>query len=165
MVEVLEKRLGFTGSEKSTELKYRTLLLLFFSAMPFLAQGCAVNPAGFENPATVIIGLYTGPLNHLSAVSVGQCPMYPSCSHYARIAIKKHGPIIGWFMACDRLIRGGRDALNYAPKVPVNGRWRYFDPVFANDFWWQTKKELPATFARQAQKEIKWEVTPINTGP
>ncbi|NOY69955.1 MAG: membrane protein insertion efficiency factor YidD [Deltaproteobacteria bacterium] len=140
-------------------------MLFIFFAIPVLASGCAIYPEGFESPGTAIIGLYTGPLDHLSVVSVGQCPMYPSCSHYARIAIKKHGSVIGWFMACDRLIRCGRDETDYALKVPVNGRWRYFDPVSANDFWRQKEKDIQAPAPRQSEKEVKWIVKPINSNP
>lgn len=159
MVIVLKKE--FRSKAKG----YNALLLLFLFVIPVLTTGCAVNPAGFDNPATVVIGLYTGPLDHLSAVSVGECPMYPSCSHYALNAIKKHGPVIGWFMACDRLIRCGRDALNYAPKVPVNGKWKYFDPVIANDFWWQPGEVASAILLRQNKKEVKWKVKPMDTSP
>jgi len=69
--------------------------------------------------------------------------MYPSCSEYSRSALRKHGPVLGWFMACDRLIRCGRNELDYAPKIPVNGKWRYFDPLSANDFWLKAESLRP----------------------
>lgn len=81
------------------------------------------------------IRVYRGPLDHLNAVRTGHCSMHPSCSNYAQEAIKKHGPAAGTMLACDRLIRCGRDELDYAPKVPVNGKWRYYDPLSINDFW------------------------------
>ncbi|MCF8035423.1 MAG: membrane protein insertion efficiency factor YidD [Desulfobacteraceae bacterium] len=114
-----------------------------------LLAACAGAPrtAGPINPETgplnLLIRIYRGPLDHLSAVRTGRCPMYPSCSHYAQAAIEKHGPLLGSMMACDRLIRCGREELAYAPKIPVNGKWRYNDPVSANDFWFSPGQYPP----------------------
>jgi putative component of membrane protein insertase Oxa1/YidC/SpoIIIJ protein YidD len=83
-----------------------------------------------------ILEIYRGPLNHLSAVRRGECPMYPSCSEYSRLAIRKHGFAVGWAMTVDRLMRCGRDELKQAPRIFVDGGWRYYDPVENNDFWW-----------------------------
>jgi len=69
--------------------------------------------------------------------------MAPSCSVYAAEAFEKHGPIIGWVMTCDRLVRCGRDETRLSPMI-VRNRNRYtYDPVSANDFWWfeEEKKE------------------------
>ncbi|MFC1812143.1 membrane protein insertion efficiency factor YidD [Thermodesulfobacteriota bacterium] len=83
-----------------------------------------------------ILEIYRGPLNHLSAVRRGECPMYPSCSEYSKQAIHKHSFVVGWAMTMDRLMRCGRDEIKLAPKIFVNGEWRYYDPVENNDFWW-----------------------------
>lgn len=83
-----------------------------------------------------ILEIYRGPLNHLSAVRRGECPMYPSCSEYSGLAIRKHGLAVGWMMTMDRLMRCGRDELKLAPPIFVDGEWRYYDPVENNDFWW-----------------------------
>ncbi|MCF8110327.1 MAG: membrane protein insertion efficiency factor YidD [Desulfobacteraceae bacterium] len=110
------------------------------------ATGCAFKqnalpgPKADTGPVGLIIAVYQEPLDHLNAVRTGQCPMYPSCSHYAQAAAEKHGPVIGTMLACDRLIRCGRGALDYAPKIPVNGKWRYYDPLSANDFWFCGKQ-------------------------
>ncbi|MFW5930267.1 MAG: membrane protein insertion efficiency factor YidD [Desulfosalsimonas sp.] len=104
-------------------------------------SGCAFKriadpgPEADTGPLGVIINIYQGPLDHLSAVRTGRCSMYPSCSHYAQAAAEKHGPLVGAMLASDRLIRCGRSELDYAPKIPVNGKWRYYDPLYANDFW------------------------------
>ncbi|MCG8619816.1 MAG: membrane protein insertion efficiency factor YidD, partial [Desulfobacterales bacterium] len=79
--------------------------------------------------------------DHLSAADGNRCPMTPSCSEYAARAIEKHGPVIGWIMASDRLVRCGRDEVKLSPKVISNGQTFVSDPVSANDFWWFQKEE------------------------
>lgn len=82
--------------------------------------------------ATALLDFYRGPLNHLAAVRRGVCPMYPSCSQYARDAIKTHGLALGWVMAHDRLLRCGRDEVLHVPRIWFKGAWKYFDPVENN---------------------------------
>jgi putative component of membrane protein insertase Oxa1/YidC/SpoIIIJ protein YidD len=82
-----------------------------------------------------ILKIYTGPLNHLRSVRRGECPMYPSCSEYSRQAIAHYGFAKGWVMAMDRLMRCGRDEMRLAPRILVNGKWRYYDPIESNDLW------------------------------
>ncbi len=134
----------------------------FSCAMPPPTKTGRIPPAG---PMTEFIDIYRGPLHHLDAVRDGQCPMYPSCSAYALQAIDKHGPLMGWFMACDRLMRCGRDTLKYVPKIPVNGKWKYLDPISANDFWWTPEKNSrrPDTFREKT--EVRWETKQKSTNP
>ncbi|MFW6080538.1 MAG: membrane protein insertion efficiency factor YidD [Desulfosalsimonas sp.] len=113
------------------------------------AVGCS-SAARVNRPVDADTGVinmalraYRGPMDHLAAVRTGRCSMYPSCSHYAQEAIEKHGPAVGTMLACDRLIRCGRSESDYAPKVPVNGKWRYYDPLSINDFWFSGGK-MPA---------------------
>ena len=68
--------------------------------------------------------------------------MYPSCSEYSLQALEKHGPTVGWVMSMDRLTRCGRDEAKTAPRVRVNGQWKFYDPVDANDFWWQPARSV-----------------------
>lgn len=91
------------------------------------------------NPLSLMIGFYRGPLNHLSAVRSGECPMYPSDSEYSLQSIQKHGMLPGFIMTMDRLMRCGRDETKLSPKVFVSGKWKYYDPVENNDFWWSDK--------------------------
>ncbi len=54
-------------------------------------------PAGAEAGGGVFSGairFYQGPLGHLDAVRRGPCPMFPSCSEYARQAVAAHGPLV-----------------------------------------------------------------------
>jgi len=104
--------------------------------------GCSAGSAGVMkeapsfSPFSGLVSLYRGPLNHLAAVRHGECPMAPTCSEYAREAVDKHGEVMGWIMASDRLMRCGRDEMHLAPKINIDGEWRYYDPVERNDFWW-----------------------------
>lgn len=108
----------------------RIALILFLG-------GCA-HATGGGGPFSTLVGLYRGPLNHLSAVRHGTCPMHPSCSEYARQAVAAHGELIGWFMACDRLMRCGRDEVRRSPVVRAGGGFRVADSLERNDFWWAT---------------------------
>ncbi len=42
---------------------------------------------------------------------------------------------MGWVMACDRLVRCGRDEVKISPHIRINSRDYVYDPVGANDFW------------------------------
>jgi uncharacterized protein len=105
-------------------------------------KSCPVESA---THTPVLLQIYQGPLNHLSAVRRGECPMVPSCSEFSGQAIEKHGVVVGWIMSVDRLLRCGRDELNSARQVFAGGQWKAADPVENNDFWWAStqKSGLP----------------------
>lgn len=94
------------------------------------------NPASHFNPMVSAIQFYRGPLNHLSAVRFGECPMYPSDSEYSLESFEKHGWVLGWIMTMDRLLRCGRDETRRSPPVRMDGKWKIYDPLVNNDFWW-----------------------------
>lgn len=75
--------------------------------------------------------------------------MYPSCSAYAQQVFKKHGPLLGWMMSCDRLVRCGRDEASISRKVRAEGQILIYDPVAANDFWWFQKKQTGLESSKQ----------------
>jgi putative component of membrane protein insertase Oxa1/YidC/SpoIIIJ protein YidD len=75
----------------------------------------------------------------ISPIDGDRCPMYPSCTRYAKESIRKHGALIGWVMAMDRLVRCGRDEKTISrPYFSGNKKWIH-DPVENNDFWWVDK--------------------------
>jgi putative component of membrane protein insertase Oxa1/YidC/SpoIIIJ protein YidD len=74
--------------------------------------------------------------HYLSRADGNRCPMTPSCSSYALTAIERHGALLGWIMACDRLMRCGRDELTHSPSVITRHGVRCRDTVENNDFWW-----------------------------
>jgi putative component of membrane protein insertase Oxa1/YidC/SpoIIIJ protein YidD len=97
-----------------------------------------VSTPSFQ-PMTVLIDFYQGPLNHCSAVRYGECPMYPSCSEYAKQAFQKYGVFVGTMIAADRLMRCGRDELKSAPLIFVDGKMKYYDPLEQNTSWWDKR--------------------------
>lgn len=123
----------------SPRSKVRTIfLILIWMLMPCLlpaaaAGGDTAGPAGSR-----IIGFYQ---NHLSGAAGGRCPMFPSCSAYADRAIEKHGPVKGWIMTFDRVMRCGRSETRLAPEIRISGQVRTHDPVSVNDFWWFSPPE------------------------
>jgi putative component of membrane protein insertase Oxa1/YidC/SpoIIIJ protein YidD len=72
----------------------------------------------------VLFDVYRG---FISPVNGSNCPMYPSCSRFARLAIDEFGPARGFLAAMDRLHRCGHD-LYYYELVFDSGRWLRYDP-------------------------------------
>ena len=64
-----------------------------------------------------------------------QCRFQPSCSAYARQAIKKHGALVGVVLTTERLMHEGNEE-QVASRIKKYGIWRVYDPVEANDRWW-----------------------------
>lgn len=56
------------------------------------------------------------------------CPMFPSCSTYGLIALRRIGPYYGTLAIIDRLNRCNHDTYLY-PLKTVNGSLYYYDPV------------------------------------
>jgi len=67
-----------------------------------------------------------------------RCPSIPSCSAYSAQAMKKHGFFVGWMMTVDRLIHEGKEETLVSTVVHSEGKWKIFDPVENNDFWWHS---------------------------
>lgn len=77
--------------------------------------------------------------HYLSPIDGKECPMYPSCSEYSLLCLKKHGAFVGWMMSCDRLLHEANE-MRQAPLIYVNGEVRFHDPVENNDFWWHSER-------------------------
>ncbi|WP_457551877.1 membrane protein insertion efficiency factor YidD [Desulfobacula sp.] len=108
---------------------------IYFIILLFLFFHWTIPSVQAEN---IVVKFYQ---ENISPVDGDRCPMYPSCSVYASQAIEKHGLLIGWIMACDRLVRCGRDEVHKSKTIIASGRKLIYDPVEANDFWWFKKKE------------------------
>lgn len=124
-------------STKKTFVKSMLFLILSILIVSCSYSNPMQTEAGREtDPLSSMTRFYRGPLNHLSAVRPGECPMYPSDSEYSLQSTQKHGMMIGWIMTMDRLMRCGRDETKLSPEVFINGKLKTYDPVEQNDFWW-----------------------------
>lgn len=90
------------------------------------------EPAGF-NFGAWLVGFYR---DNISPVKGYDCPSFPSCSTYSVQAMRKHGFFIGWMMTVDRMIHEGKEETRVSPLIYSEGKWKIFDPVENNDFWW-----------------------------
>lgn len=68
----------------------------------------------------------------ISAADGDRCAMTPSCSAYAAESIRSYGFFEGYLMACDRLIRCGRDELNHSPIIKTGDDHLCLDPPNEN---------------------------------
>ena len=91
------------------------------------------NQGSRATPGTWFVSFYRA---HISPVDGDRCPSVPSCSSYCNMAINKHGFLIGWMMTVDRLIHEGEAETAVSPTVLSEGKWKIYDPVENNDFWW-----------------------------
>ena len=71
---------------------------------------------------------------YISPLDGARCPMYPTCSAYARQALHKHGALLGVFMTADRLMHEGDPVEQQEPLLKWGHR-RYFDPLEKNNYW------------------------------
>jgi putative membrane protein insertion efficiency factor len=83
-------------------------------------------------PFLWLLKIYQG---FISPIDGDRCPMYPTCSRYSILAIRKHGPFLGVIMTSDRLLHEA-DEQPMVPVIQIGNRYRYADPVDNNDFWW-----------------------------
>ncbi len=125
-------------SNFSIVFAFLAVLLLPAAATEARAQGPSADD-GFSAGDILVypVRFYQ---KYLSGADGDRCPMHPSCSSYAVQAVKKHGPLIGYFMACDRLMRCGRDEKYIGQPVMKDGKQKIYDPVSNNDFWWYDNK-------------------------
>lgn len=142
-------------------IRHRLSAIILVLALSF--PGCAArnpvveNTGNNDSPLSAMIRFYQGPLDHLSSVRVGACPMHPNCSEFALSAMERHGFFLGWAMACDRLMRCGGDETHLAPEVIVDGRFRYIDTLEQNDCWWfQHSKNDPPIGTRPLNPSREW---------
>ena len=120
--------------------KRLTSTLLLLGLLNFACYGkafCQTSPPRGEsvgfNPALWLVNLYR---DHVSPIDGDRCPSLPTCSSYSVQAMQKHGFFLGWMMTVDRLLHEGQEETKVSPVVYHEGKWRIFDPVQSNDFWW-----------------------------
>ncbi len=119
----------------------KCILMILLAGLIFADMTpCLANDTSGKNEESFAGGVFLFPVElfakYISRADGDRCPMYPSCSGYSKEAVKKHGPLIGWIMTCDRLMRCGRDEKNHSPSIAAGEKIKTFDPVSNNDFWW-----------------------------
>lgn len=123
---------------RDTLRRFRCLLVIL-PALCCLFANTAMADSPVATPKSSF-SLWSPPIKffqkYISRADGDRCPMYPSCSHYASQAFKRHGAMKGWILTCDRLLRCGHDEVRLSPKVRVKGKPRTYDPVKANTRWW-----------------------------
>jgi putative component of membrane protein insertase Oxa1/YidC/SpoIIIJ protein YidD len=89
----------------------------------------------------------------ISPADGSSCLLYPTCSGYSVLSLRKHGPILGFIMTSERVMRNHTG--EYYPSIWKFGRWRNYDPVEANDFWFpsEVRKAEAAQAARAKELE------------
>ena len=113
---------------------YAILIVIWAGADPVFAGESKVESTPPGSTGSLAIELFQ---KSLSKADGDRCPMYPSCSHYASQALKRHGTIKGWMLTFDRLLRCGHDEVRRSPKVRVKNGLRTFDPLETNTRWWR----------------------------
>ena len=111
-------------------------VLLGLCSCAITAENGSPSPFTAETPPPALSSPLTFFRKYISSADGDRCPMHPSCSTYSSEAFHKHGPVLGWIMTADRLMRCGRDELDHSPRIQKNGRSHCYDPVAENDFWW-----------------------------
>jgi uncharacterized protein len=108
------------------------LILGFVLCQPVMASTGQSAPQVKQSGGFSPLDLYQ---RFISGADGQRCPMYPSCSHYARQSFEKHGFIKGWIITSDRLLRCGRDETRLSRQQHGGA----YDPLEANTFWWDKK--------------------------
>jgi Putative membrane protein insertion efficiency factor len=126
---------AFMGTAKRLTLSLLVLGLLTLGSCgkAFAQASPPPDKAEGVNPALWLVTLYR---EHISPIDGDRCPSLPTCSSYSVHAMEKHGFFLGWMMTVDRLIHEGQEETKVSPVVYHEGKWRIFDPVWNNDFWW-----------------------------
>ena len=109
-------------------------------------------PQGLSDTATrgalspdTSVSLPAGVLNHLlrfyqqviSQVDGPRSNMYPTGSAYAHQVFNKHGAFLGLLLTAERLLHEGNER-KVSRLIKKYGIWRIYDPVEANDWWWNS---------------------------
>ncbi|MBF0190897.1 MAG: membrane protein insertion efficiency factor YidD [Magnetococcales bacterium] len=140
MIALAIALLGALGPLHTTQAADTTNPLAYRPATPHTTP----PESGTNDPTRWLLfplSLYS---HTISRVDGDRCPSHPNCSHYARQALQRHGPLTGLWLTIDRLIHE-RSEIALAPQVRAeDGSARLLDPLEANAFWLpQPQQENP----------------------
>ena len=94
----------------------------------------AQAPARPRGASGWFMSFYRDTLSQVDGIRT--CRFEPTCGGYARQAIGKHGPLLGWIMGCERAVRYHGDTTTYRRAV-LDGHLRLLDPVSDTDWWFR----------------------------
>ena len=114
-----------------------SILLTFCLTLGMTGSASGEEPS--PPPSNPLLWALSAYQEHISPVDGGRCPSVPTCSSYSIRAFKKHGFFMGWMMTVDRLIHEGKEEASVSALLFSEGKWRLYDPVENNDFWWSPK--------------------------
>ena len=98
---------------------------------------CPIKP---ENPYStsivegsplkvIAIGTVRFYQQYLSKTRQTRCPMYPTCSRFATLSLRKYGPLWGTLMVTDRIyFRENSNMHQFYELYEVDGMFQYYDP-------------------------------------
>jgi uncharacterized protein len=69
----------------------------------------------------------------ISPVDGPRCRLYPTCSEFARQAVRRYGLIVGFALTCGRLMRDNASAEGFYRRALIGGRIVLYDPP--EDHW------------------------------
>jgi putative component of membrane protein insertase Oxa1/YidC/SpoIIIJ protein YidD len=102
-----------------------TLLILIFVIItnsPGIDSLQVAEGTGQKNAPVFFLDFYQ---HHLSPLRGSHCPMYPSCSEYARKVIERYSSLQAYPLICDRLLRCGHDFNTYTDTIiEQHLRWK-----------------------------------------
>lgn len=122
------------------------LFLYILSASPLYSNGMraptanALNQSPSPNlsfpphPALTFISFFS---QYISPIDGPRSPSYPTGSAYGKIAFYRYGFFLGSILTADRLIH--ESDLPLGPVIRIHNKIRFYDPVEANTFWWNSK--------------------------
>jgi putative component of membrane protein insertase Oxa1/YidC/SpoIIIJ protein YidD len=112
------------------------LVFAIITNSPGIDSLSATEGTGQKNAPVFFLDFYQRHLSHLRG---SHCPMYPSCSEYAREVIERYSPLQAYPLICDRLLRCGHDFNTYTDTI-IEQHLRWIDipypkiaAPFAND--------------------------------
>lgn len=92
------------------------LICAHCTAQEIRLQKSIISHKTFRAEPTPYHGIHGFYKKYISSQDGANCQFYPSCSHYAKLAIKKYSLPIALFLSADRLLRCNGRLENY----PIN---------------------------------------------
>jgi len=137
---------------------YKYLFILFIVPLSALGQN------SLNDSTDDYFNFYQKYISEIRPIS---CPMYPSCSYYAKEVINDKGIFQGLSLTADRLIRDGHDAIHYDLTLTENG-FKVLDiPFYKDDSKYiYTGNKYSFSYGDEIwdQKEISFVKNLINNG-